>query len=93
MARPKHTKRDACQKQLVDDLRALGFVVWDLADLGGEITDLAVAWRGQMLPVEVKCNGTLTKAQRRSIARLRRVGVEAIVAGTAEEVIAAWPSS
>lgn len=89
--RPKHTKRDACQQELVDGLRAFGFVVWDLADVGGEVLDLLACWRGRCLPVEVKCDGRLTKAQKRSIARLRAVGVEPIVAGTAVEVVAAWP--
>lgn len=91
MTRPRRTKRDVCQKQVIEDLRAIGAIVWDLADLGGEVLDLAVAFRGLMLPVEVKCNGKLTKAQVESIARLRAVGVEPIVAGSAEEVVAAWP--
>ena len=91
MGRPKRTKRDVCQKEIVEDLRSIGAVVWDLADLGGSVLDLAVAWHGLMLPVEVKCNGKLTQAQERSIAELRAVGVEPIVAGTAEEVVEAWP--
>jgi len=89
--RPKHTRRDVCQKELVDGLRAAGFVVWDLADVGGEILDTVCFFRGTCLPVEVKCNGALTPDQERSVARLRAVGVEPIVAGTAEEVVAAWP--
>ena len=89
--RPKHTKRDACQQDVIDGLRALGAVVWDLADLGGEVLDLMVFWRGRARPVEVKCDGKLTEAQETSIARLRSVGVEPVVAGTAEEVAAAWP--
>ena len=95
MGRPKRTKRDICQKQVVEDLRNVYHaVVWDVADEGGEVLDLIVFWRGVCLPVEVKSpGGKLTKAQKRSIARLRAVGVEAIVAGTAEEVVEAWPDS
>ena len=95
MGRPKRTKRDTCQKQVVEDLRNVYHaIVWDVADEGGEVLDLIVFWRGVCLPVEVKSpGGKLTKAQKRSIARLRAVGVEAIVAGTAEEVVEAWPDS
>ena len=95
MGRPKRTKRDICQKRVVEDLRNVYHaVVWDVADEGGEVLDLIVFWRGVCLPVEVKSpGGKLTKAQKRSIARLRAVGVEAIVAGTAEEVVEAWPDS
>jgi hypothetical protein len=89
--RPKHTKRDSCQKELIDGCRELGMVCWDLADIGGKVLDTFICWRGVCLPVEVKCNGSLTPAQIDSIAELRAVGVEAIVAGTAEEVIDAWP--
>jgi hypothetical protein len=92
MPRPKHPKPDACQAEVVRDLRALGRVVWVTSDLGGQVTDLVVFWDGCGVPVEVKSpGGTLTPDQRESIALLRGVGVEAIVAGTAEEVLEKWP--
>jgi Holliday junction resolvase len=92
MGRPRHPKPDSVQRDLVRDLGALGWLVWDLSPLGGEVLDLLVMRNGVCLPVEVKSpGGKLTRAQRRSIARLRAVGVEPIVAGTAEEVVEAWP--
>ena len=94
MGRPRHPKPDAVQRDLIRDLEMLGMVVWDLSRLHGEVLDLLCSWRGVCLPVEVKSpGGKLTKAQKRSIARLRAVGVEAIVAGTAEEVVEAWSDS
>jgi len=93
MARPKHTRRDANQAQLVEELRDLGAVVWDTADLGGRVLDLVVAWRGVMRPVEVKAAGSeqyLTDGERESIEELRYAGVEAIIATCAEDVISNW---
>lgn len=69
--RPRHTRRDANQQEIVYDLRHLGFYVLDLADVGGRVLDLFVAapdatgeWR--WLAVEIKTpDGTLTDNQKR----------------------------
>lgn len=77
----------------MQDLRALGAVVWDLADLGGEVLDLLVFWRGEVIPVEVKrpgCEQDLTNGEREGIAKLRRAGVEPVIATTAEDVLERW---
>lgn len=68
--RPRHTRRDANQQEIVDDLRRLGFYVLDLADVGGQVLDLFVTapdatgeWR--WLAVEIKTpDGTLTDNQK-----------------------------
>jgi hypothetical protein len=93
MGRPRHTRRDANQAELVEDLRTVGAVVWDLADHGGEVLDLLVFWRGRARPIEVKQPGRedeLTSDEEKSIEELRRAGVEAIVAARLEDVIKAW---
>ncbi len=90
--RPKHTKPDAVQADLIRDLERVGMVVWNLSDCGGEVLDLMCFWRGRAVPVEVKSpGGRPTPAQGVSFERLRAAGVEPIMAGTAEEVLAAWP--
>ena len=90
--RPRHPKPDACQNDIVRDLRALGRGVWVLSDIGGQVLDLVVFWDGCGIPVEVKGpDGSLTPDQKDSVILLRTVGVEAIVAGSAEEVLAKWP--
>lgn len=91
--RPKHTQRDLNHAQIRDELRQLGAVVWDLADVGGEVFDLLVCWRGRCLPVEVKQLGSesdLTEDEEGSIRRLSLVGVEVIIATNPEDVIERW---
>jgi len=91
--RPRHTRRDKNQQQIIDELRELGAVVWDLADHGGEVLDLLVFWRGECRPVEVKRPGhetELTKGELESILDVGRVGVDAIIASCTEDVIAKW---
>ena len=79
------------QRDLVADLERLGWVVWNLSSLGGKVLDLVAFKGGVCLPIEVKSpGGTLTPDQERSIEELRAVGMKPIVAGTAEEVMAAW---
>ena len=88
MIRPKHARIDINQAQIVADLRQLHAVVWVLSSLGGHVLDLLVAFRGRCLPVEIKSpGGELTENERESIEELRAVGVEAIVATCAEDVI------
>lgn len=94
MARPHRVVRtDENQAEIVADLQRLGAIVWRLSDLGGEVLDLLVCWRGKCLPVEVKTSDTeadLTEGERDSIRALSLVGVEAIVATCAEDVIGAF---
>jgi hypothetical protein len=91
MVRPKHTKKDKTHKDLVKDCRDLGMVVWDLADLGGEVLDLMVFWRGKALPVEVKSpKGKLTEKEQDSIEKLRAIGVEPVIATCVEDVLKAF---
>ena len=93
MTRPKHTKRDKNQLSMVAILRSLGMIVWDTADLGGDVLDLVVFRDGQTRVVEVKQVGqrdALTRNERQSILTLADVGVKAIVAETWEDVIEAF---
>ena len=91
MTRPKRTRRDANQAQIINDLTQLGAYVVDTADLGGQCLDLLVSWRGLCLPVEVKQPGKendLTDGEREAIEAHRSRGVYAFVATSAEDVIA-----
>ena len=93
MNRPRHTRRDVNEHEVVQDLRKLGAVVWILSDLGGEVLDLMVFWRGKAKPVEVKrpgCEEDFTADERESILELECVGVDAIVATKAEDVVREW---
>ena len=93
MIRPRRTKRDANQGEVVDGLRALGASVWDLADVGGTAADLMVCWRGRCRWVEVKQPGKerdLTDGERDCLWLCAQVGVTMIVATCVEDVISAW---
>ena len=93
MNRPLHTKRDVNHAELVQQLRQLGAVVWDTADLGGRVLDLVVFWRGQTRVVEVKSPEyriTYTESELDSFEELELVGVEAVVAVTVEDVVSAF---
>ena len=68
-------------------------IVWDLADLGGEILDIIVFWKGKILVVEIKDVGkekNLTESEKQSIASLRKVGIEALVASNTQQIINAF---
>jgi len=91
--RPRHTRKDKNQLSMATILRSLGMVIWDTANLGGEVLDLVVHWRGQTRVVEVKRPGhrhMLTPNERASIDALAFVGVTAIVAETFQDVLDAW---
>lgn len=68
--RPRYTRRDANQREIVDDLHRLGFFVLDLADVGGRALDLFVCGRigsgeWRWLAVEIKTpDGRLTDNQK-----------------------------
>ena len=89
--RPRYTKRDANQQEIVYSLRRLGFYVLDLADVGGRVLDLFICgpdavgeWR--WLAVEVKTfAGRLTVNQKRFFERWP--DAPAIVAQSVEDVL------
>jgi len=94
MTRPHRAVRtDANQSSIIADLEHLGAYVWRLSDLGGEVLDLICFWRGLAIPVEIKTPGEreeLTDKEREGIRRLALVGIEAVVATCAEDVVAAF---
>lgn len=90
--RPRYTKRDANQQEIVDDLRRLSFFVLDLADVGGRVLDLFVCGRvlgsgeWRWLAVEIKTlAGRLTAKQRQFLEEWP--AAPAIVAQTTEDVL------
>ena len=92
MNRPKRTKKDTNHAEIVRELRQLGAVVWDTADLGGHILDLVVHWRGQTRVVEVKPPGpmTFTDGEYESFDELGAVGVVGVIAQSMEDVVSAF---
>lgn len=93
--RPKHTKPDLVQADLILKCRASGMLVWDLHDIGGEVLDLLVCWKGRCLPVEVKAPSrrrNLTESELRGIAACKEVGVLPIVACNLEDVLEGFRS-
>ena len=91
--RPKYTRKDKNHLDIVHNLRDLGAIVWDLADLGGEVLDILVIWRGEIKIVEIKSEGhesDFTEDEEISIARLKDVGVEPVVALDTEDVLRAF---
>ncbi len=96
MTRPKHTKKDANQLEIVHELEALGAVVWDCANIGGTVLDLIVFWRGLAIAVEIKVPDNrdgLTDNERKGIRLLKQVGVEAVVATCTEDIVEAFQGS
>lgn len=93
MNRPKRTRRDKNHHQIIAHARDLGMVVWDTADIGGEVLDTLICWRGRCLPVEIKRPGhrdALTPGERRGIAALAHVGVQAVIAESIDDVLSAF---
>jgi len=92
MGRPRHTKKDTTHKDIVQGCRELGMIVWDTADIGGEILDLMIFWRGRAVPVEIKTPGKirLTEKEEIGIKKLRDVGVEPIIATNIEDILKAF---
>jgi hypothetical protein len=93
MTRPKRTRKDLNHNQIVTELRALGAVVWDTADLGGRVLDTIVFFRGQVKAVEIKQPGKaddLTPDEWQSVAELQTVGVQPVIATSTEDVLRAF---
>ncbi len=94
--RPSHTKKDMNHAAIRDELRQLGAVVVDVADIGGKCGDLVVSWRGKTVHVEVKDTGKrddLSRNEMMFMRELEAVGCRLIVAETTEEVIRAFERS
>jgi len=71
----------------------LGFVVWDLKDLGGKVPDLLVIGDGHCVPVEVKSPGqehNFTIAEKMGIAECGDEGVEWVIAVIVKDVLDAF---
>lgn len=89
-------KRDATHSPLVGELRAVGFSVLDLANLGGGVPDLLIGKAQRALLVEVKSPKRVrmhagdgrSAAQRKWHDEWR--GVPVIVAESLSDVLAAW---
>lgn len=88
----RFTRRDENQKQIVADLRQLGFHVLDVSTLGGEVLDLFVAGRHgirqqwEWLHVEIKTErGKLTEGEARFFEQCP--DCPAIVARSTEDIL------
>jgi len=93
MVRPKHTRRDMNHARIVQELRDLGAYVADCADVGGEVPDLFVCWRGICRPVEVKQRGKerdLTEGEANCKWRTARAHTPLLVVTCIEDVLNAW---
>ena len=91
MPRPKRTKKDSNHAEIVAQCRELGMIVWDVADLGGEVLDIIVYWHGKTVPVEIKSKGgSLTEDERISLDKLNSCGIRAIVAYSIEDIVEAF---
>ena len=90
MPRPKRTRRDTNQGQLVEDLRTIGAYVQDTADLGGEVLDLLVCYRSHCIPVEVKqpgCERDLTDDEREAMRTMNAHGVIPFIVTSVEDFL------
>ena len=93
MNRPRHTKHDANQADIVFSARALGMLWLDTSDNGGEMLDGFFCWRGRCVPTEIKAKGKrdkLTVGERMVIAKLAAVGVKACIAECLDDVLHAF---
>lgn len=93
MSRPRHPKRDANHQAILDGCRALGIVVWDTSDLGGQILDAVMFWRGKVVPVEIKtpgCEHDLTDGEIHGMRALSAQGIYPCVATCLEDVLRAF---
>ena len=97
MYRPKYTKKDANQAQIISDCRGLGIYVWDISNEGGEKLDTVMFWKERAVPVEIKRVGytdaDFTEGERKCIERFKAMEIPFIVATSAEDVVNGWPTS
>jgi hypothetical protein len=91
MPRPKYTKKDLNHAEIVAQCRELGMIVWDVADLGGEVLDIIVYWRGRAIPIEIKSEGgKLTEDERISLEKLESCGIKTVVAYSIDDIVRAF---
>ena len=93
MTRPKHPRRDANHQAILDGCRALGIVVWDTSDEGGQVLDCVMFWRGRCVPVEIKTPGherDFTDGEVEGMRALSAQGVPPCVATCVEDVLMAF---
>lgn len=57
--RPRRHRIDAKQARIVEVLRRCGALVLPLSDLGGNVADLLVCYRGRLFLQEVKADGQM----------------------------------
>ena len=91
--RPKHTRKDVNHAKIVRECRQVGIVVYDLADIGGEVPDTIMSWRGVCLLVEIKAPGKrddLTDGEKRGRDKCARVGVYWVIACDLDDVLEAF---
>ena len=92
MTRPKRTKPDGNQAEIVKDLRSLGFDVDIVCDLPG-LYDLVVSGERRTLPgqcsvrVEVKATGAMLSDNELIYYELQRHPESYIVARSTEDVL------
>ena len=88
--RPKYTKPDKNQREIIALCEDLGFVVWNLSNMGGKVADTLMMYRGKCIPVEIKSPGNrdrLTTGEREGIAECADVDVLWIVAECLEDIL------
>lgn len=92
MPRTKYLRRDSRvdenQTEIVDAMRGIGALVFDIHMLAGGIPDLLVAFRGKLMLMEVKTtNGKLTPKERETIRQITMQGVPVYIVRSWEKAI------
>jgi len=93
VTRPRHTRKDSTHRALLENARALGMVAWDTSDIGGQVLDCILFWRGMALPVEIKARGhehDFTAGEIEGMRALSSVGIQPAVAVTIDDVLSAF---
>ena len=88
--RPKYTKPDKNQPELLQQCRELGFVVWNLSNMGGKISDALLMYGGQCRPVEIKSPGKrdqFTAGEKEGQAECANVDVVWIIAERLSDIL------
>ena len=83
---PRRNKPDANQGEIINALEAIGAVVYPI----GQPLDLLVAFRGELMLMEVKNpdgKDKVSKSQQTTIDLLKAVGVEVFIVRDVEEAI------
>lgn len=86
MTRPKHTKADGNQAEIVRELRYMGYDVDDVHDLPG-IYDIIVCSLGRCVRVEIKSPGEKLNATEIEYHKVQRHPDTLIVAESTEDIL------